>query len=144
MSETTTPARTRRYKKVAATALLVLGLGGATAAAAAQLGMSWTGTFQAGATSVTADCQPSSKTITSSFDTPTFSGSSTLPWSIANVKFSNIDDSCKTLTYEAAYKLASGDWVKLGTGTVGGTSVSVSLGSIDPQTIKQVALSIYS
>ncbi|MFT4109286.1 hypothetical protein [Propionicimonas sp.] len=143
MSESTTPAR-RRGKKIAATTLLVLGLGGASAAAAAQLGMSWTGSFQAGATSVTADCQPSSKTITSSFDKPTFSSSSTLPWTVANVTFANIDDACKTLNYEAAYKLSSGEWVKLGTGTVTGTTVSVPLGSLDPQSIKQVALSIYS
>ena len=143
-SETTTPARTRNHKKIAATALLILGLGGASAAAAAQLGMSWTGSCQAGATSVSADCQPSSETITSSFDTPSFSSTSSLPWTVANVKFANIDNSCKNHTYEAAYKVAGGDWVKLGTGTVDGTSVSVSLGSVDPQTIKQFALSIYS
>lgn len=133
-----------RGRKIAAGALLILGLGGATAAAAAQLNLTWAGSFQAGAVSVVADCQPSSKTITSSFDTPSFSGSSSLPWSVANVKFAGIDDACKTFSYEAAYKLSSGDWVKLGTGTVTGATVSVPLGSVDPQNVKQVALTIYS
>ncbi len=141
---TTNTEGKRRGRKIAAGVLLVLGLGGATAAAAAQLGISWSGSFQAGAVAVNADCQPSSKSITSSFDTPTFSGTASLPWTIANVKFAGVDDACKTYNYEAAYKASSGDWVKLGTGTVTGATVSVPLGSVDPQTIKQVALTIYS
>lgn len=133
-----------RSRKIAAAALLILGLGGATAAAAAQLNMTWAGSFQAGSVSVTADCQPSAKTITSSFDAPEFAGTASLPWTIANVKFANIDNACNTLNYEAAYKLDSGDWVKLGTGTVSGATVSVSLDSVDPQSITQLALTIYS
>jgi hypothetical protein len=136
---------TRRGRKIAAGALLILGLSGATAAAAAQLNLSWTGSFQAGSTSVTADCQTSG-TITSSFDTPTFSGTSSLPWAVANVKFAGVASTCGGLKYEVAYK-TTGDWVQLGTTatvpTNGGT-ISAALGSVDPQTITKLALTIYS
>ena len=139
----TTTQGVRRGRKIAAGALLILGIGGATAAAAAQLNLTWTGSFQAGAVSVTADCQPSSKAITSSFDAPTFAGSAGLPWTVANLKFAGIDEACKTLNYEAAYQLSAGDWVKLGSGTVAGSTLTVALGTVDPQAVKQVALTIY-
>lgn len=138
--------RARKFKarSVVAVAALLIGLTGATAAAAAQVGLNWTGTFQAGATSVTADCQPSGETITASFDTPTFV-QGTLPWTVANVKFAGVNDACKTLKYEAAYKTKAGDWVKLGAGTVSGSTISQSItAGLDVQTIDKVALTIYS
>lgn len=138
----TTNHKTRR---AAAIALVAVGAAGLTMAAASQLTMSWTGNFQAGSVVVSADCQPTASTISAAFSTPTFAAAQTLPWNVASVSFSGIHASCNTKTYQAAYKLATGDWVAFGaTGTVAGTSVSVAIPSgVDAQAIKSVALTIY-
>jgi hypothetical protein len=141
-TQVTTNHKTRR---AAAIALVAVGAAGLTMAAASQLTMSWTGNFQAGSVVVSADCQPTASTISAAFSTPTFAAAQTLPWNVASVSFSGIHASCNTKTYQAAYKLATGDWVAFGaTGTVAGTSVTVAIPSgVDAQAIKSVALTIY-
>ena len=60
-------------RRAVAASLAVAGLSGLGLAAAAQLNMTWAGSFQAGATVVTADCQTGP--IATQLGTPIFDGS---------------------------------------------------------------------
>ena len=137
-------------RKILAVGLAIVGVAGLSLASASQLNLSWSGTFQTGNVTVDASCQPAASPITTAFSTPTFDGTVTSPWTVANVTFSGVHADCANKKYEAAYKLASGDWVKFtpasapSVGASGG-SVSVALPSgVAPDTIAQFALTIYS
>ncbi|GEM_PF-438284 len=137
-------------RKVMAVGLAIVGVAGLSLASASQLNLSWSGNFQTGTVAVNASCQPAATPITTSFATPTFDGTVTAPWKVANVTFSGVDAACATKKYEAAYKLASGDWVKFtpasapSVGAAGG-SLTVALPTgVAPDTIAQFALTIYS
>lgn len=135
----TTDGRTRRAAAWVLGGLGILGLG---VAAASQLNMDWDGNFQAGNVIVDADCQDG--TIDVSFDDPKFDAvDAELPWTIANVNFAGVDNECVGLDYEAAYK-TGGEWEQLDSGTVTAPSFTVALDGVDPQTIDEVALTIYS
>jgi hypothetical protein len=142
---TTNNSKSRRAGVIA---LIAVGAAGLSMAAASQLSLSWTGNFQAGSVAVNADCQTSATPITAKFSTPAFAGSQSLPWSVANVTFSGIDTACQSKSYQAAYKLATGDWVAFAAaGTIGASATSVSVAlpaGVDVQAIKNVALTIYS
>lgn len=131
-----------RGRKVAAGALLGLGVLGIGMAAASQLGMTWSGNFQAGAVEVDADCQAG--IISVGYDDPAFKDATApTPWEIANVNFTGISEACDTKSYEAAYK-TDGDWVQLDAGNVAGASLAVALpANVLPQDITEFALTIF-
>lgn len=141
---TTKPRPPRRRRKTAALVVGFFGVASLAMAAATQLNLFWAGNFQAGAVTVNADCQTSQ--ITVGYDAPTFTAAQNPhPWSITNVNFTNIDAACATLDYEVAYK-TTGNWVSLGTGTVGGTSVAVpvaAIGAANLQDVTEYALTIH-
>lgn len=142
MSQTTNTTRRRR---ILAGGLITLAVAGAGLAAASELGLIWDGNFQAGAVQVEADCQPVGAEITVGFSDPTFTAAATIPWSIADVRFSDVDAACAGLSYEIAYQVNdSGTWVQLpgGAGTISGTTITGPTGTIDPQTITDLALTI--
>ena len=137
-------------RKVMAVGLAIVGVAGLSLASASQLNLTWSGNFQTGAVTVDASCQPAANAITTSFSTPTFDGAVTSPWRVANVVFYGVHADCANKKYEAAYKLATGDWVKFTPTTApsvgtGGGSLTVALPSgVAPDTIAQFALTIYS
>jgi hypothetical protein len=145
----------RNAKKTAAIGLAVLGVAGLTTAAASQLNLQWTGAFQAAAVTVAADCQPTNETISVAFTDPLFTASggnvAGAAWNVANLNFTNINAACATKSYQVAYSTDGSTWVQLGgAGTVASpvapattSTVSVALGSVDPQGIKKVSLAIY-
>jgi hypothetical protein len=122
--------------------LAAIGLSGLGLAAAAQLNIAWAGSFQAGATVVKADCQ--TDTITSQLGTPIFNGTKAVPWSIAALTFNGVSAACNGMKYEAAYKTGAGDWLKFGTGTVSGTTITVIFGPLSSQDLTDVSLAIFS
>jgi len=122
--------------------LAAIGLSGLGLAAAAQLNMTWAGSFQAGATVVNADCQ--TDTINTVLGRPIFDGAKAVPWSIAALTFNGVSTACKGMSYEAAYKTGAGDWLKFGTGTVSGTTITVILGPLSAQALTDVSLTIFS
>ncbi|CAM5788969.1 hypothetical protein [Cellulomonas persica] len=136
-------------RKVMAVGLAIVGVAGLSLASASQLNLSWTGNFQTGSVEVDASCQPTGSPITTAFSTPSFDGTVTSPWKVANVTFSGVDAECAGKKYEAAYKLATGDWVKLtgasapSVGAAGGTLTVALPTGVAPDTIAQFALSIY-
>lgn len=137
-------------RKVLAVGLAIVGVAGLSLASASQLNLSWSGNFQTGSVEVDASCQPSTSPITTSFSTPSFDGTTTTPWKVSNVTFSGVSIDCANKKYEAAYKLATGDWVKL-TGSsapsvgVNGGALTVALPSgVSADSIAQFALTIYS
>lgn len=133
-------------RKLAAGLLAGLGILGLGVAAASQLNMAWAGNFQAGNVTIDADCQVENQAVNVNFDKPEFVATvhdSELPWGVANVNFTNVSGECNAKSYEAAYK-TDGTWTELSNGTVNGTSIAVPLGTVDPQTIDEVALTIYS
>ena len=142
--ETTHEAKTQKKgRKIAAIGLLGLGIAGMGLGAATQLNLLWNGKYQAGAVTVNADCQGEGE-ITVGFDKPVFISGQTIPWNIANVKFSDIHADCVGSNYEVAYNTGSG-WSELGSGKVAGDAVTVSLSSVDDiQAIKEFALTIHS
>ena len=105
--------------------------------------------------SVTADCQLPGDTISAAFTSPTFvtnGGNVTgAAWNVANLNFTNINTACATKNYQVAYSTDGTTWVQLGSaGTVAAptppattSTISVPLGSVDPQGIQKVALTIY-
>lgn len=142
---------TNRKIRAAAVALSIVGVAGLSMAAAAQLNLSFTGSFQAGATTVTADCQTGDVGV--AFSVPAFDTAATTgaPWKISTVTFSGISAPCSGKSFKTAYK-TTGGWVEIagtgagaGTGTISGTSVSVNIPSgINQQDITQLALTIHS
>jgi len=141
-------ATTRKRRRVVPGVLIATGIAGLGLAAASQLDLNWSGTFQDGVVPVTADCQPTDQPITVSFSDPAFaSGSATTsPWTVSSLEFTGIADTCANLNYEVAVR-ASDTWVKAGTGTVPAapstTLLTVPLDSHTPHQITDVALTIY-
>jgi hypothetical protein len=131
-----------KIRRGVAFTLAALGLSGLGLAAAAQLNMAWTGSFQAGATAVNADCQKD--TITSVLGSPIFDGTKAVPWSIAALRFTGVSAACNGMKYEAAYKTGAGDWLKFGTGQVSGTTITVIFGPLSAQSLTDVSLTIFS
>lgn len=135
-----------RGRKIVAGTLVGLGVLGLGMAAATQLNLGWDGQFQAGTTTVKADCQTSE--IDVSYDDPEFAGAVVTPWTIENVNFANIDAKCGGLNYEVAYKVSEVDgWVKDAQGIVaekGGTISVATPDGVDVQEIAEFALTIYS
>ncbi|MDQ7992365.1 MAG: hypothetical protein AAGC63_04510 [Propionicimonas sp.] len=131
-----------RKSRVAAVALAVVGVAGLSMAAAAQLNLNFTGSFQAGAAAVNADCQTS--TIAVTYAAPSFEASATVPWRVGKVTFDSVDATCNNKGYKAAYKLGSANWVEFATGTTATGKLTVDLpAGLDANTISQVALTIY-
>ena len=137
-----------RTARSAAVVLAVVGIAGLSMAAATQLDMSWNGEFQAGRTTVTADCQPGDQKIGVAFSDPVASTGGTLPWSIGKLEFSGINTDCEGSRYKVDYKVtASSQWVSLADGTnlaLDSGVLAINLGSVDPQKIAEVALTILS
>ena len=147
MSETTTKKRklSRPLRKATAIGFVIAAVLSVGVASATQLNMIWGGNFQAGAVTVQADCQPTAENITAKFGTPTWNGTGTLPWTVSSVTFSGVNTACSGATYEGAYKLATGDWIKITGGTVTLTTTSFTMAlpaGLDGSTIKNLALTI--
>src|SRR5690625_5995506 len=87
-------ATTRKRRRVVPGVLIATGIAGLGLAAASQLDLNWSGTFQDGVVPVTADCQPTDQPITVSFSDPAFaSGSATTsPWTVSSLEFTGIAD----------------------------------------------------
>ena len=135
----------KNRRKTAAIGFIVAAVLSAGVASATQLNMIWGGNFQAGAVSVQADCQPTAETITAKFGAPAFAATATTPWTVAKVTFSGVNAACVGASYEGAYKLATGDWVKITGGTVALTTSSFDMAlpaGLDVQTVKNLALTI--
>lgn len=134
-----------KARKVAAGALLGVGVLGIGLAAASQLNLEWQGNFQAGAVTVNSECQETPITVT--FDAPEFDESETAPWTIAGVNFDSIDNACVGSTYEVAYRTADdGDWDNYVTGktiAAEGTLNEALPADVIPEDIKGFALTIY-
>ena len=136
-------------RKSLAIGLALVGVAGLSLASASQLTMSWgQQTFQAGNVTVKTDCQTSG--ITVSYDSPTFLGTQTNPWTIANVNFVGIDKACDQKKFDVAYK-TTGDWQQAtatsGTVSAAGTTNSITTAlpaGTDPSTITAWALTIHS
>lgn len=142
MSSTTS----RRPRRAAAIALAIVGVAGLSLASASQLDLVWgSGQLQAGNVAVDAGCQGTAK-VTVSYGAPTFTSSTTNPWSGSTVDLAGIAGACAGKRYEIAYSVnGASSWTKLGsTGTVGGTSISANIASIAaPESITNWALTIY-
>ena len=136
---------TNKRARAAAVALTIVGVAGLSMAAAAQLNLTYSGVFQAGATtSINADCQPTPGTVTVKYDAPQFDpAAAPTPWKVAKVNFSGINAACQNKQFAAAYK-TTGAWVPLTGGTVVGTSVAVDLPAlVQANEITSIALTIY-
>ena len=137
-------------RKSLAIGLAVVGVAGLSLASASQLTMNWgQQTFQAGNVTVKTDCQTTPITVT--YDSPTFLGTQTNPWTIANVNFVGIDATCNQKTYEVAYKVGTGAWTQTtptsGTVSATGTTNTITTAlpaGVDPSTITAWALTIHS
>ncbi len=129
-------------RRAIAASLTVVGLSGLGLAAAAQLNMTWAGSFQAGATVVKADCQTGP--IATKLGSPIFDGTKAVPWSIAAITFNGVSASCTGMHWEVAYKTGAGNWNKIKTGEVGSETITVILGDLDAQTISDVSLTMFS
>ncbi len=137
-------------RKSLAIGLAVLGVAGLSLASASQLNMSWgSQTFQAGNVTVKTDCQADPITVT--YAQPTFLGTQTNPWTIANVNFVGIDTACNQKQFDVAYQ-TNGAWQQATTtpGTVtatGATTTNMITTALpagtDPSTITAWALTIH-
>lgn len=127
--------------------LIAAGLAGFGLAAASELDLDWGGTFQAGAVTVSADCQAGP--IKADFSAPQFreaAASTTAPWSVETLTFSGISSPCMGTSYEVAVRTSAPNavWTKVGTGPVSTTSLAVTLGSsVKAETIADVALTMH-
>ncbi|QIK84349.1 hypothetical protein [Sanguibacter sp. HDW7] len=142
MSSTTS----RRPRRAAAIALAIVGVAGLSLASASQLDLVWgSGQLQAGNVAVDAGCQGTAP-VTVSYGAPTFTSSTTNPWSGSTVDLTGIEGACGGKHYEIAYSVnGASSWTKLGsTGAVSGTSISANIASIAaPESITNWALTIY-
>ena len=136
----------KNRRKTVAIAFLAATVLSAGVASATQLNMIWGGNFQAGAVTVTADCQPSATSITAKFSAPTFVNTGAVPWTVPSVTFGSVDTSCGGASYEGAYKLVGDtNWTKITGGTVTLTTGSFTMAlpaGVDVQQIKNLALTI--
>lgn len=139
---------THKRRRVVPGVLIAAGIAGLSLAAATQLDLDWDGTYQAGTTTVDADCQKDP--IDVSFSEPEFlEDAPDIPWSVGELSFTGISDACLDLSYEVAVRTSGEDnqnWLSLANGTVPDLvplTLSVPLADIDPQTISDVALTIH-
>jgi len=146
--------KSKKTRKALAVGLAVVGVAGMSLAAASQLSLTNNTKFQAGSTTITADCQGTTN-IPVTFGTPTLN-STTGVYSAQSVIFSGVKSlaaECGGLTYKVAVKTPSG-WSEVTTGTptvptttaAGSTSVlTVAIpAGVVANDISGVSLTIYS
>lgn len=134
-SKTTTTVRAgSALRKLSAVVILIVGIVGLGFAAATHLGVAWNGNFQAGTVMTELTCQPADDPVIGNLGDPVFVGSSTTPWAITQVEFSNISTHCFGNRYEVAYRHDGGEWLRLESataqGTVEGSQVFADLGDL--------------
>jgi len=135
---------TNRRKSIAI-ALAVLGVAGLSLASAAQLNLTGTASVQSGMLAVNADCQAGPITVT--FSAPVRTGST---YASATVNLAGIDTAvgkCVGKNYKLAL-LDSANALITGTteqaGTIAVSTLSVAIPAGQDNSIKTVALTIYS
>lgn len=141
-----TSAPSRRPRRIAAIVLAVVGVAGLSLASASQINLGWgSGQIQAGNVAVDAGCQGTAP-VSVSYGAPTFTTSSTNPWTGSTVDLTGIAAACSGENFELAYSTnGQTTWTRLGSaGTVSGTSISANIASISaPESITHWALTIY-
>jgi len=134
-----TSTKSSNRRKGAAVALAVLGIAGLSLASAAQLNLTGTSQFQAGVTDL-ASCQTT--TVNVKFATPTLTSGA---YKSASVDLVAIDAACATKTYKLSFLDAAGaPVVAEKTGTLAAGTLTVSLTGVNADSIKTVALTIFS
>lgn len=146
--------KSKKVRKVLAVGLAVVGVAGMSLAAASQLSLTNSTKFQAGSTTISADCQGTTP-IPVTFGTPALNATTGV-YSASTVVFSGVKSTsaeCGGLTYKVAVKTPTG-WSEVTTGTptvptttpAASTSVlTVSIpAGVVANDISGVSLTIYS